>query len=98
MSVRVYAAADAAALRALAAGEPVTLDLFTAASEDEEDEFDAVLVLAETGPVVVTAEVDDPDGPVRPEDVQALHLDADGSGDLAWYGPTEIDQVIALLN
>lgn len=97
MTVRVYAAADAAALRALASDEPVVLDLFTAASADEEDEFDAVLVVAETGPVVITAEVEDPDGPVHLRDLQALHLDADGSGDLAWYGPTEIDQVIALL-
>jgi hypothetical protein len=29
--------------------------------------------------------------------VASLHLDADGSGDMAWYAPQELDEVIGLL-
>ncbi len=94
---RVYAPAGIDVLRALADGQTVTMDAFVAASQDEEDEYDALLAAAEDGPVVVTAEVADPDAPIRPQDVEALHLDADGSGDLAWYAPQELDAVIALL-
>lgn len=97
MSIRrVYGAADLEALRALAAGQALTLDLVVADSEDEEDEYDALLTAADDGPVVVTAEIED-DAAIRPRDVRSLHVDADGSGDLAWYAPTELDAVIALL-
>ena len=94
---RVYAAADLALLRALAGDEPVTPERVTAASQDEEDEYDALLTAAEDGAVVVCAELDDADAPIVLRDVQSFHLDADGSGDLAWYAPQELDEVIALL-
>ncbi|GAA3531971.1 hypothetical protein AFL01nite_20280 [Aeromicrobium flavum] len=96
--VRVYAAADLAALRALADDRPVSLEVVVAASEDEEDEYDALLTAAEDGRVVVCAEVEADDAPIRREDLQALHVDADGSGDLAWYAPQELDDVIELLD
>ncbi len=94
---RVYAPVDLEQLRALAQQQALEVDVVTAESEDEEDEYDALLEAAETGPVVVTAEVDGAAAPIRPQDVHAFHLDADGSGDLAWYAPQELDQVIALL-
>lgn len=97
MSERVYAPAGIDDLRELAADRPVTLQVVQAASSDEEDEYEALLAAAELGPVVVTAEVDTAAAPIRREDVQSFHLDADGSGDLAWYAPQEIDQVIELL-
>jgi hypothetical protein len=95
--VRVYAAADVAALRALADDQPVTLEAVVAASEDEEDEYDALMTAAEDGRVVVCAEVEADDAPIRLQDLQALHVDADGSGDLAWYAPQELNDVIELL-
>lgn len=99
--MRVYAGAGADAVRSLAAGETVTLAAVAAASADEEDEFDALLTAADDGPVVVTAEVEDFAGtqtPVTLADVQAFHLDADGSGDLAWYAPSEVADVVAFLD
>jgi len=95
--IRVYAPTDLERLRELAQDQPLELDVVTADSEDEEDEYDALLEAAELGPVVVTAEVDDAAAPIRPQDVRAIHLDADGSGDLAWYAPQELEQVIVLL-
>ncbi|MTB87787.1 hypothetical protein H9L21_04420 [Aeromicrobium senzhongii] len=95
--VRVYGAADVQALRALADDQPVTLDYVIAASADEEDEYDALMTAAEDGPVVVCALVEADGAPVRLEDLQSLHVDADGSGDLAWYAPQELDDVIELL-
>ena len=95
--IRVYASAQAEHLRQLADDRPIELEVVTAESEDEEDEYDALLTAAEDGPVVVTAEVDAADAPIRPQDVRAFHVDADGSGDLAWYAPQELGQVIALL-
>lgn len=94
---RVYAAADAELLSALADDRPITPERVTAASQDEEDEYDALLTAAEQGPVVVCAELDDEDGQIALRDVQSFHVDADASGDLAWYAPQEIAQVIALL-
>jgi len=96
--IRVYAPASADHLRRLADDRPLEIEVLTAASEDEEDEYDALLVAAEDAPVVITAELDDADAPIRPQDVRAFHLDADGSGDLAWYAPQELDQVLALLD
>ena len=40
--------------------------------------------------------MDDPDDPFTLAQVASFHLDADGSGDLAWYAPQELDQVIEL--
>jgi hypothetical protein len=95
--VRVYLAADAAALRALRDGDSVTLPPVVATSEDEEDEFAALLQAAGAGPVVVVAEVDRDDQPISLKEMQALHVDADGSGDLAWYAPHELEEVLALV-
>jgi len=97
MTVRVYGPADVAALRTLAAGRPVELEVVTAASEDEQDEYDALVTAAELARVVVTAEIESARAPIRAQDVRSFHLDADGSGDLAWYAPQELDQVIELL-
>lgn len=95
--VRVYGAAEVQHLRELEEDRPVTLDVVTAASQDEEDEYDALLTAADDGRVVVCAELDAVDAPIRWRDLQSLHVDADGSGDLAWYAPQELDQVIELL-
>ncbi|HPU14028.1 MAG TPA: hypothetical protein PLQ19_09570 [Aeromicrobium sp.] len=97
VSQRVYGPADLSALRSLLAGHAVELAVVVPTSEDEQDEYDALVEAAELGPVVVTAEVAAIDVSIRPEDVQSFHLDADDSGDLAWYAPQELDQVIAIL-
>ncbi|MCD9153571.1 hypothetical protein [Aeromicrobium duanguangcaii] len=96
--VRVYAAADVQALRALADDQPVTLDYVIAASAEEEDEYDALMTAAEDGAVVVCALVETDGAPVRLDGLQALHVDIDGTGDLAWYAPQELDDVIELLD
>jgi hypothetical protein len=95
--MRVYFAAEAGALLSLQAGDAVRLAACIAASEDELDEFDALADAAEQGRVVVAADVDDPDEPFTLKQVAAFHLDADGSGNLAWYAPQELDQVIEIL-
>ncbi len=94
---RIYAATNLQQLRELAAGQPIEVQVVTPESEDEEHEYEALLSAAEQGSVVISAEVETEDSPVRPQDVQSFHLDADGSGDLAWYAPQELDQVIGLL-
>ena len=94
---RVYAAADLEQLRELADGRPVQFGVLAPESEDEEHEYEALLSAAEQGPVVISAEVEAIDAPIRPQDVRSFHLDADDSGDLAWYAPQELDQVIQLL-
>ncbi|MRK01025.1 hypothetical protein GEV27_05770 [Aeromicrobium sp. S22] len=82
-------------LAGLEAGETVTpAEAFLAASLDEEDELAALEEAAEHGAAAAAVELDDPDGPVRPIDVASYHLDVDGSGDLAWYAPQEIDAVL----
>jgi hypothetical protein len=96
--VRIYLAADAAALQTLHGGGSVTLPSVAATSEDEEDEFDALMQAAASGPVVVVAEVDRDDQPVSLREVQALHVDADGSGDLSWYAPHELEDVLGLVS
>ncbi|KQY59955.1 hypothetical protein ASD11_10650 [Aeromicrobium sp. Root495] len=95
--MRVYLGTDAAGLRALLAGEPLTGERVAPESDDEQDEFDALSTAADDGPVVVTAEVEQPDDAVTLDLVAALHVDADGTGDLAWYGVQELQAVIALL-
>jgi len=99
--MRLYLTADATALRSLRDGASVTLPAYVAASDDEEDEFTALAAAAETGNVVVVADVDDPDDgddqAITLEQVVAVHVDVDGSGDLAWYATQEIDVVLDLL-
>jgi len=94
---RVYGAADRDALMQLAAGQPITIDVVESESEDEEHEFEAMMAAAERGPVVVTAEVETANTPVRLENVEAFHLDMDDSGDLAWFARQELIQVIEFL-
>jgi hypothetical protein len=100
--MRLYLTADAAALRSLRDGASVSLPAFAAASEDEEDEFAALAAASENGALVVVAEVDEPedgdDQTITLDDVVAMHVDVDGSGDLAWYATQEIDVVIELLS
>jgi hypothetical protein len=99
--MRLYLTADAAALHSLRDGASVTLPAFAAASDDEEDEFAALAAASETGTVVVVAEVDHPeagdDQSITLDEVVAVHVDVDGSGDLAWYATQEIDAVLDLL-
>lgn len=95
--MRVYFAAEAGALVSLRAGDTVRIPAYVPASDDELDEFAALSEAAEAGSVTIAADVDDPDEPFTLEHVAAFHLDADGSGDLAWYAPQELDQVIELL-
>ena len=95
--MRVYVGTDASGLRALLAGEPVPGERVVAPSEDEQDEFDALETAADDGPVVVTAEVASEDAPVTLDVVEALHVDSDGSGDLAWYATQELETVLSLL-
>ena len=100
--MRLYLSADAAALRSLRDGASVTLPAFAAASDDEEDEFAALAAAAEAGMVVVVADVDRPDDgddqTVSLDEVVAVHVDLDGSGDLAWYATQEIDDLLELLS
>ena len=100
--MRLYLSADPAALRSLSDGASVTRPAYAAASDDEEDEFAALAAASEAGAVVVVAEVDHPeegdDQTVTLDDVVAVHVDVDGSGDLAWYATQEIDVVLELLS
>jgi hypothetical protein len=100
--MRLYLTADATALRSLREGASVTLPAFAAASDDEEDEFAALAAAAESGTAVVVAEVDAPDDgddqTFTLDEVVAVHVDVDGSGDLAWYATHEIDAVVELLS
>ena len=95
--MRVYFAADASALTSLRAGEAVRLPGHVPTSEDELDEFAALSEAAEAGTVTIAADVDDPDEAFTLEQVASFHLDADGSGDLAWYAAQELDQVVELM-
>jgi hypothetical protein len=95
--MRVYLTADADLLRRLRDGHAVSTEVHLAASDDEVDEFEAMTAAAAPNHVVVAAEVERPDQHVELGMVAALHIDADGSGDLAWYAPEEIDQVLGLL-
>lgn len=96
--MRAYFAATAAALQQLRDGEAVTLPSFVPASEDELDEFAALSDAAQAGDVVIAADVDAPDQPISLQQVASFHLDADGSGDLAWYATQELVEVVALLD
>jgi hypothetical protein len=77
-------------------------DAVLAPDDDEETEYAALMTAAASCPdprrrVVVVAEVADPDGPVRLDQVVAVHADgvarapgADPDDDLAWYALTEL--------
>lgn len=95
---RVYAAANLDELLKLAAGESVLLTVNQAESEDEEHEFEAMLEAGERGPVVVAAEVSSPDAAILLENVEAFHVDTDGSGDLSWFARQELVHVIEIVN
>jgi hypothetical protein len=95
--MRVYLPAGLDALVRLREGHDVDGSAEVPASEDELDEFDALSAAAELGDVVIAADVERADSPVSRDQVASFHVDADGSGDLAWYAPQELDQVIALL-
>jgi hypothetical protein len=95
--MRVYFAADVGALARLRADGAVGLPAYVPASEDELDEFAALSEAADAGAVTIAADVNDPDDPVTLAQVASFHLDADGSGDLAWYAPQELDQVVELM-
>lgn len=96
--MRVYLAVSLDELRTLAAGQAVTAAAYLAASEDEEDELAALEEAAENGVVAVAADLDDPDGPATLAQVASIHVDVDGSGDLAWYATQEIDAVLRTLD
>jgi hypothetical protein len=100
--MRLYLPADPAALRTLHDGGSVTLPAFTAASEDEEIELAALDAAADGAAVVVVADVDQVDSgddqTITLDQVVALHVDVDGTGDLAWYATQEIDTVLDLLD
>jgi hypothetical protein len=95
--MRVYLPAGLDALVQLRDGQSISLPAVIPASEDELDEFDALTAAGEQGDVVVAADVDADDTPVSLDRVASLHLDVDGSGDMAWYAPQELDEVIGLL-
>ena len=100
--MRLYLSASADALRSLREGGSVTLPAFVAASDGEEDEFAALAAAAEGSAAVVVADVDRPDDgdaqAVTLDQVDAIHVDVDGSGDLAWFATQEIDEVLRLLS
>jgi hypothetical protein len=95
--MRVYLPAGIDHLRRLRDGASVSLPAVIPASGDEQDEFDALTEAAEQGHVAVAADVDAKDAAVTLDQVASFHVDVDGSGDLAWYAPQELEQVIDLL-
>lgn len=100
--MRLYLSAAVEALRSLRDGASVTLPAFAAASDDEEDEYAALASAAEGSAAVVVADVDQVDDgddqAVTLDQVAAIHVDVDGSGDLAWFATQEIDEVLRLLS
>lgn len=100
--MRLYLSAGVDALRSLRDGASVTLPAFAAASDDEEDEYAALASAAEGSAAVVVADIDQVDDgddqAVTLHQVAAIHVDVDGSGDLAWFATQEIDEVLRLLS
>jgi hypothetical protein len=97
--MRVYVSLTRAHLEQLKAGESVQpVEAFLAASTDEEDELAAVEEAADHGDVAGAVEVDDPDGAIELADIESFHLAIDDSGDLAWYAPSEVADVLAILS
>ncbi len=105
MTARIYVPTTLTGLRRLVeAGElPGSAEAVVAPDDDEETEYAALLTAADgsaallSGPgrrVVIVAEVPDADGPVRLQEVVAVHVDLiEGAGpddDLGWFAPSEI--------
>lgn len=95
--MRVYFSADGKDLRELRDGGSVLGVTHVPRSDDEADEFDAMMAALVPGCAVLAAEVDSVTDAVGMTNVAALHVDLDGSGDLAWFAPQEIDEVIDLV-
>jgi len=99
--MRIYLAATRENLEALRRGDRLALPAVVPESEDEADEYAALSAAAETGSVVVAADIDgDIEGEFQPftlDQVASFHVDTDETGDLAWYATQELDQVIDLL-
>lgn len=95
--MRIYLSADANDLRELRDGGSVVGVTHLPHSDDEADEFDAMMAAVVPGCAVLAAEVDSLTDPIDLTNVAALHVDVDGSGDLAWFAPQEIDEVIDLV-
>lgn len=113
--MRIYLPTTLAGLAALrSAGLGAAVERFVAADESEEAEYDALDAAAQDaaalldGPgrrVVVVAEVDDADGPVRLDQVVAVHADStavDPAGrdlpELGWFATQEIDDLLEAEN
>ena len=94
--MRIYIGTDAAGLEGLRSGSLQGAPVL-AESDDEEHEYEAMLAAAEDGAVVVVAEIDHDEQPVTAREVVSFHTDIDGSGNLAWFAPEEIDTVLESL-
>lgn len=109
--MRIYLPTTLTGLAGLrSAGLGTSVDRFVAADESEEAEYDALDAAAGDaaglldGPgrrVVVVAEVDDADGPVRLDQVVAVHADSTpvdpGAPDLpelGWFATQEIGDLL----
>ncbi len=89
--MRIYAGVTRDELEALhTQGTALAGERFVAATDDEEDEAAALEAAAEAGDAAVVAELDDEDAPIALDDVDSIHVDADGTGDLAWYARQEL--------
>jgi hypothetical protein len=95
--MRIYLSAGAGDLRELRHGGSILGVTHLPRSDDEADEFDAMMAAVVPGCAVLVAEVGSVSDPVDLTNVAALHVDLDGSGDLAWFAVQEIDEVIELL-
>lgn len=95
--IRIYVSAALGDVESLATGKAVTAEVFTPASDDEEDEFAAFGEASHHGVVVIAADVEGVDVPVTLDNVASFHVDLDGSGDLAWFATQEIDAVLLAL-
>lgn len=94
---RAYVPADREQLALLLTGELPIYQIVWPESEDEQDEYDALMTAAEYGEVVIAVDVNADAELAERTQVAAIHLDVDGSGDLAWFAPDELSDVIALL-
>ena len=95
--MRVWVGADLVAVRTLADGGTLDGARVAAESDDEEHEHEAMLAAAEDGPAVVVAEVTDGAAEITLRHVRAVHVDTDGSGDLAWFATQEVAAVVEAL-
>jgi hypothetical protein len=108
VTARVYVPTDLSGLARLLDEQvlPATPDAVVAPDEDEETEYAALMTAAASCPdparrVVVVAELSDPDGPVRLDQVVAVHADeadrgpeADPDEDLGWFALTELSLLL----